>query len=123
MNSFTLNRRTLYFILFTILLVMEGTKEWAAAQVSFSVSPASINFGSETVGLITLSRSITITNTGTTTLTVTSYSSTPSEFQFLYGRSPLTLAPGAKATFAFRFAPDAAQAFSGSFTLDVADAQ
>lgn len=111
--------RSVYRALFALLFVMAETKGLVSAQVSFSVAPTSINFGNETVGIITAARSITVTNTGATSLTISSYSSTPPEFQFLYGRSPVTLAPGARATFAFRFAPDAAQVFAGSFTLNI----
>jgi hypothetical protein len=114
--------RFVYGALFALLFVMGEATEPLSAQVSFSVSPTSINFGNETVGLITTARSIAVTNTGTTSLTISSYSSAPTEFQFLYGRSPVTLAPGARATFAFRFAPDAAQAFAGSFTLNITGA-
>ena len=91
----------------------------ALAQPSFTVSPSSITFPNLTVGLVSVDHEVTVTNTGTTGLTIDSYTVTPLGFLLFEGHAPVTLAPGQIIRFGFGFAPDAAQTYNGSFTLNV----
>lgn len=90
----------------------------AAAQGGPSVSPSSIDFGSQSVKLESHANSIYITNTAQTSITITSFSVSPSQFHLYFGAAPITMAPGEKAAFGVSFAPDSAQSFSGAFTLN-----
>jgi hypothetical protein len=79
-----------------------------------------VAFAKTTVGLISNCTEIVITNTGTSTITVSSFSLTPfSVFRLNYGYAPATVAAKAKQTFCVDFAPAAALAYSGNFTVTV----
>ena len=87
---------------------------------SFTVTPASVAFAKTTVGLTSNCTEISITNTGTSTLTVSSFSLTPfAVFRLNYGYAPGTVPAKTKQTFCVDFAPAAAVAYSGSFTVTV----
>jgi hypothetical protein len=91
----------------------------AAWAQSFTVTPSSITFPNRPIGTFSLLQSIYVTNTGTTNLILSSYSLSPLEFQLETGHAPQTMLPGTQARFDLRFAPDASQTFSGSFTVNV----
>ncbi len=79
-----------------------------------SVTPSAIGFGNETVGSTSASRSVTISNQGQLGLSVSQVSIVPSEFKLSGPTPPITIPPGSSVTYNVAFAPDAAQAFSGS---------
>ncbi|MBZ5679764.1 MAG: choice-of-anchor D domain-containing protein [Acidobacteriia bacterium] len=92
----------------------------AAAQVSYTVSPSSLTFPKTAAGVISDGRSVTVTNTGTVSLTISSFSITPSEFLLVNGWAPIILLPGAQEVYQLKFAPDAAQTFTGQLTITIA---
>jgi hypothetical protein len=91
----------------------------AAAQISYNVSPTSVTFTKTAVGIASAGRSITVTNTGTVSFTISSFSLSPLEFQLVDGWAPITLSPGGKETYQIKFAPDAAQKFTGQLTVTI----
>ncbi|MGA8763009.1 MAG: choice-of-anchor D domain-containing protein, partial [Candidatus Sulfotelmatobacter sp.] len=96
-----------------------GSTEPLTAQ-SFTVTPASIAFAKTTVGLTSNCTEIMVTNTGTTAITINSFSLTPfGVFKLNYGYAPGTVQARAKQTFCVDFAPAAAQAYSGNFTVTI----
>ena len=91
----------------------------ATAQ-TFTVTPSSITFKQVTVGTVGLAYTVTVKNTGTVgNVIINSYSISPSEFQFFYGWSPVVLTPNTLINYSIRFAPDAAQTFNGTFTINI----
>jgi len=82
-----------------------------------SVTPSAIGFGNETVGSTSASRSVTISNQGQLGLSVSQVSIVPSEFKLSGPTPPITIPPGSSVTYNVAFAPDAAQAFSGSVSV------
>jgi len=91
----------------------------AAAQ-TFSVTPTAVTFKQVNVGTVGLAYTVTVKNTGTSgNVIINSYSITPSEFQFFYGWSPVTLTPNSLINYSIRFAPDAATTFNGTFTINI----
>jgi hypothetical protein len=93
----------------------------ARASSGITVSPNSINFGTEAVGLTTKEIAITVTNNSGSKITVTSFSLSIPEFQLAQGIAPFDIAPGSKGFYVLQFAPDAAGRFSGTFTLNIAN--
>lgn len=91
------------------------------AQVSYKVSPSSVDFGTNNpVGIASNGRSITVSNVGTTSLTISSFLLGPSEFQLVDGWAPITIIPGGKEVYQVKFAPDAPQKFTGQLTITIA---
>lgn len=107
-------------------LAMLAMGLWSAAPLaaqSYTVSPASIAFAKTNVGLTSNCTEIIITNTGTTTITISSFSITPfGIFRLNYGYAPGTVPAKGRQTFCVDFAPAAAQAYSGNFTVNVTGA-
>ena len=92
----------------------------AATAQTFSVTPTSVTFKQVNVGTVGLAYTVTVKNTAKTgNVIINSYSITPSEFQFFYGWSPVTLTPGALINYSTRFAPDSATTFNGTFTINI----
>ena len=92
----------------------------AATAQTFSVTPTSVTFKQVNVGTVGLAYTVTVKNTAKTgNVIINSYSITPSEFQFFYGWSPVTLTPGALINYSIRFAPDSATTFNGTFTINI----
>jgi hypothetical protein len=92
----------------------------AATAQTYSITPTALAFKQVTVGTVGLAYTITVQNTAKTgDVIINSYSVTPSEFQFFYGWSPVTLPPGQLINYSLRFAPDAAQTFNGTFTMTI----
>jgi Abnormal spindle-like microcephaly-assoc'd, ASPM-SPD-2-Hydin len=88
---------------------------------ALTASPASLNFGSVTVGR-TQSQNGTITNSGGTSVTVSQASATGAGFAIGGITLPLTLSPGQSAAFTATFTPAASGNVSGNiaFTSSVA---
>jgi hypothetical protein len=99
-------------------VVLNGTG--AAPQISYTVTPSSIAFPSENVGLQSACQPVVVTNTGTNSLTISSFTLTPFlVFQLQYGYAPRTLTAGEAQTYCIKFVPGAAQAYTGSMSVSI----
>ena len=85
-------------------------------QSQISVIPSGISFGSVTVGTSS-TQTITVQNPGTASLTISQASASGIGFSLSGLPVPLSLAPGASASFSAAFAPASAGTFSGTITL------
>jgi hypothetical protein len=81
-----------------------------------SVSPASVDFGTVTVGN-SAALAGSLANTGNTSLTVSEMSATGTGFSVSGPGLPLTLAAGQSTSFSVTFSPQAAGKVSGSVTI------
>src|SRR5690606_10775226 len=89
---------------------------------AFDISPASVNFGSQLVGVESDPRTLTITNTGTAELVVSGLSLTgnhAAEFKYVpAGALPITLAPGNSTTIDLTFTPSIIGARTASLRIE-----
>jgi hypothetical protein len=85
---------------------------------TFTISPPSLGFGSQTVGTFT-QNTVTLLNTGNTAFTLNGFTLSPSEFQLVNGYAPAVLQPNRAMYFTIKFAPDKAQLFGGQLTLNI----
>jgi len=90
----------------------------SAKAQTFTITPSSLAFGSQTVGTFS-HNTITLLNTGNTNLTLNSFTLEPSEFQLVNGYAPAVLGKERAMYFTILFAPDAAQSFSGQLTINI----
>jgi hypothetical protein len=107
----------------SISVVSNATNSPAAISLSgtgvqpqIAVIPASISFGSVSVG-VTNTQTVTIRNPGTATLSVTQASLAGTGFTSSGLALPVSVAPGGAASFTVGFAPAAAASYSGSITF------
>jgi hypothetical protein len=93
---------------------------WAVGTQAqtFTISPSSLSFGSQTVGTFSQS-TVTLLNTGHTNLSLSSFTLAPSEFQLVNGYAPAVLGPDRAMYFTIVFVPNAAQTFSGQLTINI----
>jgi len=105
-----------------ILLMLSAAFKSAAAQSCLAIIPANytINFNKVAVGTTTLTQDIEVTNLCAPVVQVTSFTmpSTPG-FMFIGGWAPISLEQGQNMIFEIRFAPPAAQTYTGTATVDV----
>ncbi|HZQ23247.1 MAG TPA: choice-of-anchor D domain-containing protein [Terriglobales bacterium] len=102
-------------------MISVGFASTAPAATSFKVTPTSISFGTQTVGMRSLSQAVTVKNTGTTNITIRNFSLTPFYvFQLEYGYSPRTLLPGQQAQYGIRFVPSGPISYNGQFKVYIA---
>jgi len=95
----------------------------ASGQSCLNIVPASLSsdFGKQAVGTVTLlPHDVVLTNKCTTSVTLSSFSVTP-PFELAMGYAPWTIPAGVQLSLGARFAPNAAQAFTGNFTLNIAN--
>lgn len=85
-------------------------------QAALTVTPASVSFGSVTVGSPN-TQTLQLKNTGTGVLTITQLSVTGSGYSTSAVTLPLSLNPGATSTFNVQFAPQSAGSATGSISL------
>ena len=91
----------------------------APPAAALSASPASLAFGSVTVGATSVARSVTVTNNGGTTATGIGFAnSNDAEFVVSNNTCGATLAAGASCTFKVAYAPAAAGGDSASLTIN-----
>jgi hypothetical protein len=90
----------------------------AARAQTFTISPSSLAFGSQTIGTFS-HNTITLLNTGNTNLTLNSFTLEPAEFQLVNGYAPAVLGPERAMYFTIAFVPDTAQNFSGQLTINI----
>ena len=96
----------------TVSVALTGT----GTAPSLSVSPATLAFGSVSVGGNSTASAM-LTNSGNVSLTITSASLSGSAFSMSGLSTPLTLAANQSSTFSVQFAPTATGSASGSITL------
>jgi hypothetical protein len=104
------------------VFVLAGGLKSAGAQSCLAIIPASgsINFGKVAVGITTLTQDIEVTNLCSAIVQVNTFTMpSASEFKFIGGWAPISLAEGKNMIFEIRFAPDAAQTFTGTATVNV----
>ncbi len=87
-----------------------------AGTATLSASPASVGFGSVTVGG-KVTQSITLTNSGTTSLSISKISSTGAGFTFSSPSFPFTIAAGAHTSITATFSPTSAISYSGQLAI------
>jgi hypothetical protein len=85
-------------------------------QPEISVVPASVSFGTVTVGQ-TNSQTVTVSNPGTANLTITQSAGPGTGFGLTGLALPLALAPGKSTTFTLSFTPTSGTSSSSSLTL------
>ena len=96
----------------TIALTGSGT----AGQPQLTISPASVNYGSVSVGS-SAHQSITLTNAGNATLTVTQLTASGTGFSVSGATLPLSISAGSNASFTATFAPTSAAAATGGISI------
>jgi hypothetical protein len=89
----------------------------AAPTAQLSVNPASLSFGSVTVGN-SGTQSITISNSGSANLTISQITTSGTGFTGSGVSLPLTLAPGQTAIYTGQFAPSATGSASGQISFN-----
>jgi len=88
----------------------------APASPRIAVAPASLDFGSVTVGLAA-SRTLTVSNTGTAALSATLARAAGTSAEFTVSPATLSLAPGASQLVTAGYAPSAAGADTGALAI------
>ena len=100
----------------TAVITLSGTGvPIPAPQVS--LTPATLDFGTQTIGGLYPARRIRLANSGTADLTVGSIAASGTGFAIAGSTCPAVLAPAAGCDIDIAFAPTAAQAFTGSLTV------
>src|SRR5271163_2705893 len=97
-------------------LVIALSGSGTASQPQLTISPASVAFGSVSVGS-SGSQTVTLTNAGNATLTVTQASPSGTGFSMSGASMPMTINAGGSASFSTIFAPTATGAASGSISI------
>jgi Putative Ig domain/Abnormal spindle-like microcephaly-assoc'd, ASPM-SPD-2-Hydin len=119
----TLRGSKLHFIVRVCLLagLLSGAAARGTSQSCVSVFPSnlSIQFGKHAVGTVTNINDVILTNNCTTNITINSFSMSGAGFQFVFGWVPQTELPGQSMTYGLEFAPNSAQTFNGTFTVNV----
>lgn len=99
------------------MLLMLADVPFASAQITLAPNP--ISFGAVGLGLRG-KHSISIQNTGTTAATIQSLTFSPSSiFGLDDGNVPVTLSPGKLLAYGLAFIPTAAQAYTGTLTVNL----
>jgi Abnormal spindle-like microcephaly-assoc'd, ASPM-SPD-2-Hydin/Putative Ig domain len=99
-------------------VVITGTG--STPVVSYTVTPSSITFPSENVGLQSTCQPVVVTNTGNNPVTISSFTLTPfMNFQLQYGYAPRTLVAGQTQTYCLKFVPTAVKAYTGSMSVSI----
>jgi len=98
------------------VITLSGTG--VAAAPSVALYPASLNFGSQALGVKSAPLSFSVTNTGASNLTISAVSSSSTEFP-LTGDLCLgkTIAPGANCIISVAFDPNAGSTQTGTITI------
>src|SRR5271168_3335599 len=97
-------------------LVIALSGSGTASQPQLTISPASVAFGSVSVGS-SGSQTVTLINAGNATLTVTQASPSGTGFSMSGASMPMTINAGSSASFSAIFAPTTTGAASGSISI------
>jgi hypothetical protein len=94
----------------------------ASGQSCLKVTPSSlqINFPARAINTQSLVQDVVISNTCATKMTINSFSFGPSVFKLLAGWAPDTVTQNQVMTYEIVFAPQAAQTYTGNFTVNIA---
>ncbi len=103
----------------TVTVNVQGTGG-APNAPAISVSPASLDFGSVTLGQFK-ELTLQVSNIGTATLNVTSLGGSSGQFTKQSGNLPGTIAPGGSVNMTIRFTPASAGPASGTITISSND--
>jgi sugar lactone lactonase YvrE len=95
---------------------------WATSLPVSAVTPASLSFPVELVGVASTAESITLNNIGTAPFTVSAVTSSSSEFAVTNNNCPLTLAGGRNCSASVIFKPVAGGARKGTITFALSGA-
>src|SRR5437868_5682776 len=76
----------------TALSLISFFSVFGYTATSVTITPAQVDFGSETVGLKTPPRVLTLMNNGSSAVTVTSFTLSGPVFQLCQGLAPFTIA-------------------------------
>jgi Right handed beta helix region len=99
------------------VVALTGTGVSTPALSNLTISPSSLSFGTEPVSSTSPAQSILVSNNGTGSITVSSVG-VSGPFAVTGGTSPVTLNTGQSLTLHTTFAPNAAEAASGSVTIN-----
>jgi hypothetical protein len=83
----------------------------------YTLTPSTLSFGNQTVGTTSATQTVTLTNTSLVDLTINSATISPAVFTFQGPPLPVTIPPSGTASFDVRFTPNAAQSFTGTFSV------
>jgi Abnormal spindle-like microcephaly-assoc'd, ASPM-SPD-2-Hydin len=111
----TFFRKTSQIVAVCVLYAIGATSSNAQ---TFTISPTSLAFGTQTVGTFS-HNTVTLLNTGTTNLTLNSFTLSPSQFRLVNGYAPAVLGKKRAMYFTIEFAPDSAQLFGGQLTINI----
>ncbi|MGH9804347.1 MAG: choice-of-anchor D domain-containing protein [Candidatus Acidiferrales bacterium] len=95
---------------------LSGTGTVSSAPLA-SVSPTSLNFGTQTVGTPSSPQTVTVANAGTADLAISGISITPSVFTISGPAAPVTVAPSQSVSYGVTFTPTASQSYSGQLSF------
>jgi hypothetical protein len=101
-------------------VTLTGTGAGSVATPAISVNPASLDFGTVTVGQ-TKDLSVQVSNTGTATLNVTSINAPNAPFAMLVGNLPGPISAGQSQQITIRFSPTVAGAQTGTLIINSND--
>lgn len=97
---------------------LSGTGTGSTGSSSLTVSPTSLSFGNQTIGIASGIQSVTLQNTGTSSITVSGISATPSVFVLVSAPAvPFAIAAGQSATLTADFLPIIVGSDTGSITI------
>jgi hypothetical protein len=101
--------------------VLAGGLQYAAAQSCIAIVPSTevINFGQHAVGTTSLTQDVEVTNLCSPVMQVNTFTLQGTGFVFIGGWAPINLAENQNMIFQIRFAPSAAQTYTGTATLNV----
>ena len=88
-----------------------------AATLTLNISPASLSFGSITVGTSSAPQTVTITNTGNSNVTISQISVSGAGYLIAGGGTPVTLSPSQALTLTALFSPTGTGSVNGSISI------
>jgi hypothetical protein len=93
----------------------------SATASDFTVTPSSLNFGNQSILVASASQTVQVINNSSHYITLSSFTLSPSaQFQLRAGFAPFQILAHQSQNFEIAFAPGAAQAYSGSLTINLA---
>ena len=97
-----------------LVIALSGTG--TASQPQLTISPASVSFGSVSVGS-TVSQTVTLTNPGNAALTVSQATPSGTGFSMSGATMPMTINAGSSASFTAKFSPSAVGSATGGISI------
>ena len=108
--------KSLRYLVATAILI-----GWLSApcRASVTITPSTVHFDTETVGLTTPTHLLTLFNSGNTPITVTSFSLSDPQFKLCQGLEPFTVSGHSMTHYTLEFAPTSAGSFTATFTVNI----